>query len=138
MDLVPQLREYHYSISQVHSQDVTYITYAGFWADTAEVSQEYLDLLDNIRQSARSLLIFGVPTVSHDGLQSTKSLSPNTLKSTPEGGCFSWWVLVAAMSVKFRWAALAASLTDSASPGGAGLPVEIRCANDRPAYAVEG
>lgn len=72
MDLVPQLQEYHSKVAQNSSQKLAYITFAGFWEDRTEVSQEFLDTLDNIRKTADAIVMIGVPTVSFLFFSKTK------------------------------------------------------------------
>ena len=65
IDLVPNLQEYHRSVASLLPQNqVTYITFAGFWEDQAEVPNNYLETLEMIRGRAKLLIVMGVPTVS--------------------------------------------------------------------------
>lgn len=64
-DLVPALTEYHNIVaSSLSGQQLTYITFAGFWEDQSSVPSDYLEALDVIREKAKLLIVMGVPLVS--------------------------------------------------------------------------
>ena len=65
MDLVPTLSEFDASIVTLHPEHhPVYITFAGFWEDKSTIPEDYLKVLETIRQRARMLIIMGVPLVS--------------------------------------------------------------------------
>ena len=64
-DLVPALTAYHTKIAgNLSREQLTYITFAGFWEDQATIPNDYLEALDAIRERAKLLIVMGVPLVS--------------------------------------------------------------------------